>query len=242
MAVLVTGGAGGVGLAVARNLLETGGSPIIADLGEERVRTAAREIGLDESQAIELDVADEQACVAAVANVADRHGRIEGVVCCAAVLVYEDILSLGGASLLRTMEVNVNGSLYVCQAAARSMIDAGAGGSIVLFSTAAAHRANGSPGYSASKAAVEVLMREMAIAWAEHGIRVNAISPGPIETEMSRIAREDPEITAALMAHVPLRRFAQPEEMATVAAFLLGAGASFITGAVVPADGGFLAL
>jgi NAD(P)-dependent dehydrogenase (short-subunit alcohol dehydrogenase family) len=229
-------------MAMARQVMDGGGTPVIADVERERVERAAEELGLDADCATVLDVSDEAACTQVVEQVVERHGAISGVVCCAAVFSYEGILELTGEALERTMRVNVHGSLFPCQAAARAMIAAGGGGSMVLFSTGAAHRANGSPGYSASKAAVEVLTREMALAWAPHGIRVNAVAPGPIDTEMSRVARESPEITAALMAHVPLRRFAQPAEMAAVAGFLLTDAASFMTGAIVPADGGYLAL
>jgi NAD(P)-dependent dehydrogenase (short-subunit alcohol dehydrogenase family) len=227
---------------MAARIAEKGGTPVIADVDESRVRQVADELGLGEGCSIALDVGDAAACDQAIDEVVGRHGRIDGVVCCAAVFSYGGVADLTAEALGQTMRVNVNGSLFPCQAAARRMVASGRGGSMVLFSTGAAHRANGSPAYSASKAAVEVLVREMALAWADQGIRVNAVAPGPVETEMSRVAREDPEITAALMAHVPLRRFAQPEEMAAVADFLLSDGASFMTGTIVPADGGYLAL
>jgi len=238
--ILVTGGGGGIGGAVGRLLAERGDVPVLADVDGERAERAAAAI--EGASAVRLDVADTADCARAVGAVVERHGRIDGVVCCAAIFGYDDTLSITPESLDRVLHVNLHGSLFVAQAAARAMIAAGHGGSVVLFSTAAAQRVIGSPAYSISKGAVETLTRELAVEWAPHGIRVNAVSPGVVDTPMSREAQDTPAIIGALMAHTPAKRIGRPEEIAATVGFLLSDAASFVTAAIVPTDGGFLAV
>jgi NAD(P)-dependent dehydrogenase (short-subunit alcohol dehydrogenase family) len=244
MAILVSGGAGGIGRAVARVLADRGTTPVIADVALESAEQTAAAI--DGASAMGLDVTDPDACDHAVAEVIARHGRIDGVVCCAAVFVSGGALDTTPEALDRTLKVNVHGTLFLCQAAARAMIEAGDGGSLVLFSSGAASRAigspNGSPAYSASKGAVEALTRELALAWAPHRIRVNAVAPGVIDTEMSSIAQDDPQTLQRLMAHTPLGSMGMPEEVAETVAFLLSDAASYVTASVIPTDGGFLSV
>jgi glucose 1-dehydrogenase len=239
-AILVTGGAGGIGTAVGRALAARGDLPVLADIDGERADRLASEI--DGASGLQFDVSDPAACERAVAAVIERHGRIDGVVCCAGIFGYESTLDMTQASLDRVLRVNLHGTFFACQAAARAMIAAGHGGSMVLFSSGAAQRVIGSPAYSISKGAIDTLTRELAVAWAPHGIRVNAIAPGPIDTEMSRAARETPEILEALMAHIPAKRLGRPEEVAAAVAFLLDGAASYLTATIVPTDGGFLAV
>lgn len=238
--VLITGGAGGIGSTVAEQLAARGDTPVCADLdGQAAQQAAARIPGADW---LHLDVSDAAACRGAVEETVRRHGAIDGLVTCAAVFGWPDVDAVTPEDLHTTLAVNVHGTFFTCQAAAAAMRAAGTGGSIVVFSSGAARVALGSPLYSASKAAVEALARDMALAWGTDGIRVNGVSPGVIDTEMSSVARNTPEILEALMAHTPLRRVGLPGEVASTVAFLLSDAASYITGAIVPADGGFLAV
>jgi len=236
--VLITGGTGDLGKAVARRVTAQGDAAVIAgrDLGAAEV--AAAEIGA--AGAVAIEITDAAACERAVADVVSRHGRIDGLACCAATFAFAEALELTAAELEEMLSVNVTGSLLPCQAAARAMIDAGDGGSIVLFSSSAGQRAVGAPAYGASKGAVEALTRELALAWAPHRIRVNAVSPGLIESRMSEPAMSDPEVLGHFMAHTPLGRPGKPEEVAATAAFLLGPESSYVTSTVLPTDGGFL--
>lgn len=240
MATLISGGGGGIGVAIAHALSARGDAVVLADVNLEAAEQAAGAI--DGASAVQLDVSDPDANARAVQHTVERHGRIDGVVCCAAVFAFGGALDLTPEALDRVLKVNVHGSLYTCQAAARAMIEAGHGGSMVLFSSGAATRAVGSPAYSASKGAVESLTRELAVAWAEHDIRVNAVAPGVIDTDMASAAKEDPPTLERLLAHTPQRRLGRPEEVAQTVAFLLSDAASYTTASVVPTDGGFAAV
>jgi NAD(P)-dependent dehydrogenase (short-subunit alcohol dehydrogenase family) len=235
--VLITGGAGGIGRAVAARLTADGTTAVVADLDLTAAEAAATDTGA--AGAVQMDVSVPDDCERAVAEVVERFGDIDGVVCCAGLFKYVTADELDAAHLDLILRVNVQGSFHTCQAVARAILAAGHGGSIVLFSSGASVRAVGAPAYSASKGAIDALTRELSLAWAERGIRVNAIAPGVIVTDMSLEARSDPETIDAFMKHTPLRRTGEPEEVAAAAAFLLGDDASYITAAVLPVDGGF---
>jgi len=187
-----------------------------------------------------MDVGDRADCSRAVELVVERHGRIDGLVCGAAVFQWQPAMEITSADMDRFFRVNVTGSLFAAQVVAEAMIAGRHGGSLVLLSSSAANRAVGALAYGASKGAVEAMTRELALALAPEGIRVNAVSPGVIDSEMSREAIGDPQILDPMMAHTSLGRLGTPDEVAATVEFLLGGSASYITGTVVPTDGGFL--
>jgi NAD(P)-dependent dehydrogenase (short-subunit alcohol dehydrogenase family) len=237
---LITGGAGGIGAALAGQLAAQGDEPVVSDVDLAR----AQDVGaaIDGATALELDVADPDACNRAVQEIVARHGRIDGLACCAGILRDFDVgaVDVSRDGFEHVLRVNLHGSFFVCQAVARAMIAAGHGGSIALVSSGMAQRGMGSPAYSASKGAIESLTRVLAREWADHGIRVNAVAPGMIDTEMSRAARENPEFADWYAAHTTLGRSGRPEELAAALSFLLSDAASYMSGAIVPVDGGFL--
>lgn len=237
---LVTGAGSGIGAAVAAALAGRGDTVVCADLdGEAAQRVAA---GLEGASAQQLDVRDAAATDAAVAEVLVRNGRLDVAVACAGIELTGPAHELDPAVFARVMDVNLHGSFLTATAAARAMIDRGEGGRIVLIGSVNSTVALPSQAaYVASKGGVLLLGRALAVDWAPYGITVNVVGPGITDTPLSAASLGDPERRAWLLAKVPLGRPAAPSEIASVVAFLSSDGASYMTGAYVPVDGGWLA-
>lgn len=246
--VLVTGATSGIGRAVAGAALEAGMKVAIVGRRREALDETLAALGGGREErvaALACDVRDEAAVEAAVAEVTDRLGPAGGLVTCAAV-------DRGG--LLHELEVddfdevlatNLRGSFLFARACLPAMIEAG-GGSIVCVSSplGLVATAGGSGAYSASKAAINALVRSVALDYAQRGIRANALLPGPTETKLMWAnvpEAEVGEMRATINREVPLGRLAEPEEVAHSALWLLSDQASYITGAAIPCDGGVLA-
>jgi len=241
MAVSVVTGAGsGIGAAAAVELAARGDAVVCIDLDREAAEQTASE--LHNAIAVGADVTDEDQVVAAVAAGVQRFGDIDNVITCAGIEFGGDILDLDTSVFRRVLDVNVTGSFLVARAGARVMVERGHGGAIVLIGSIASYMSfPRSAPYSASKGGVLGLGRALAVDLADHGIRVNTVGPGVADTPMSAASLADPEQSARYMARIPLRRPADPAEIARVAVFLTSDAASYVTGAFVPADGGWLA-
>ena len=237
---IVTGAASGIGAATARRLAARGDAVVCADLdGDGAAATAA---GLPEATSFALDVTDEAATDAMVAATLERFGDLHHTVACAGMELHGHSLDFSVEDFRRTVDVNLTGCFLTAQRSARAMRDQGHGGSIVLIGSINSKIALANfAAYVSSKGGVLMLGKGLALDFAEHDIRVNVIGPGVIDTPMSANSIADPVRGAFLMSKTPLGRPGQPEEIAEVAAFLTSEGASFMTGAYVPVDGGWLA-
>lgn len=245
--VLITGGARGIGLATARLALSLGARVAVADIDGERARAAAAALaGPDAGGSpvgLSVDVADEAACEAAVAEVVARLGAIDVLVNSAGIIepsvrtVDQDL-----AVWRRVIDVNLQGTYLMSRAAARAMTAAGRGGAIVnLSSITGLSGFRASNAYGVSKAAVAMLTQTMATDLAGRGIRVNAVAPGFIVTDMTA-GLDDGKVGAErFQRRTPLGRFGQADEVARSIAFLASDWAGYITGAVLPVDGGWCA-
>jgi NAD(P)-dependent dehydrogenase (short-subunit alcohol dehydrogenase family) len=237
---LVTGAGSGIGAAVATALAARGDRVVCADLDGEAAKRVAD--GLEGAAAVRLDVRDAAATDAAVAEVLERHGRLDVAVACAGIELVGPAHELDPSVFARVVDVNLNGSFLTATATARAMIDRGAGGRIVLIGSINSTVAlPAQAAYVASKGGVLMLGRALAVDWAPYGITVNVVGPGITDTPLSAASLGDPERRAWLLAKVPLGRPAAPSEIASVVAFLTSDGASYMTGAYVPVDGGWLA-
>lgn len=244
---IVTGGSRGLGLEMAKALGEAGASVAITARREqwlEPARDALIEQRID-CLAMPCDVSQPDQVDAAVAGVLQRFGRIDVLVNNAGISWGESIVTMPLEKWHEVLDTNVTGCFLMSRAVAGDMIRAGRGGSIVNVASIAA--LVGTPagvldavGYAASKGAIVSLTRDLAVKWASHGIRVNAIAPGFFETRMTTgvLARSRAEIERS----TPMRRIGEPEELRGAALFLAAPASAYMTGQVLVVDGGATAL
>lgn len=234
---IVTGGASGIGAAIAGTFAAKGAAVAILDVQADKAAACAAELGAGHSAA-GCDVTDAESVRASVAGVASRYGRIDILVNSAGIVRLAPAEELSAADWDATMNVNVRGTFLMCQQAGKVMLAAGRGRIVNLASQAATVALDQHAAYCASKAAVLGLTRVLAAEWAGRGVTVNAISPTVVLTELGRLAWSGAK-AEAMLAQIPAGRFAEPEEIAAVALFLGSDDSLMINGADIVVDGGF---
>ena len=245
---IVTGGAGGIGYAIAERFLREGAKLVIADVDVHKGTQAESDLGrLGQVQFVKADVGKALDVHNLIAATIDAYGDIDILVNNAGVVHAADFLDLKEEDFDRVLRINLKGAFLAGQAAARFMVDkveaGGAPGAIVNMSSVNAvfAIANQVP-YSVSKGGVNQLTKVMALALAPYGIRVNAIGPGSIATEMLSAVNADPAARNRILSRTPMGRIGNPSEIASIASFLVSDDASYITGQTIYPDGGRLAL
>lgn len=239
---VITGGGSGIGLATARRLAAEGARVVVADLDQDAGRAAAEEV---DGTFVRTDVADKADVDALFDGVAETHGAVDIAFNNAGISPPDDdsIETTELDAWDRVQLVNLT-SVYLCsRAALRHMVPAGRGSIINTASfVAVLGSATSQISYTASKGGVLAMSRELGVQFARQGIRVNALCPGPVNTPLLKeLFAKDPERAARRLVHVPVGRFAEPEELAAAVAFLASDDASFITGASFLVDGGISA-
>lgn len=239
---LVTGASYGIGAACARALAAEGYDIAATELPARDLAGLGGEIEARGGtfEAIALDLREGAAAERAVQEAVARFGRIDVLVNNAGVPLTRQALDVGYDEFMDVMRINVAGSYFMAQAVARHMIDAGRPGSIVnLASTFATIGVPNVSAYGISKAAIAGMTRHLAVEWVEHGIRVNAVAPGAVETRIRKDAFEkNPAFRETYMNKVPMKRFGEPEEVAEAVLYLADARSSYVTGQVMFIDGG----
>lgn len=241
--VLVTGGARGIGLAIAELLAAHGAAVTIADIDGEGAARAAKSLARTGARvsAATVDISDIAQIDAMVEAAVSAHGPLDVLVNNAAHAKFGFVLDIGEEEWDYTYKISLKGNFFCLQRAARAMVEAGRGGSIVNVSSMTVplgHARN--IAYSSMKGAIEVMTRVAAVELAPHDIRVNAVAPGPIDTELSR-AVLTPQGRAMRLSHLPGGRFGQPHEVAGAVLFLASGLSEWVTGTIVPVDGGYTA-
>ena len=242
--VAVIGAGSGIGEAVARGAAAQGARAVAClDVDEPAARRVADAIEREggRSMAGRVDVADAAAVRSALDAVVSEHGGLDGLVCTPAINVRKPILAYDAEEFERVVRVNLRGTFNVLQAAGRIMT-ARKSGSIVLFSSIRARVTEpGQSVYAMTKAGVVQLARTAATEWAQHGVRVNAVGPGVVETPLTAPIKSHSDWYDAYARKNPMGRWARASEMVGPTLFLISEAASYVTGTVIYADGGWLA-
>jgi NAD(P)-dependent dehydrogenase (short-subunit alcohol dehydrogenase family) len=241
--VVVVGAGGGIGEACALAIGAQGALTRCVDISAEKAAATAAKITAAGGQAESgvLDLVDGDATAAEFDNVARRHGRLDGLVCTPAINVRKPILKYSLEEFDKVVNLNLRGNFAALMAAGKIMT-AQKSGSIVLFSSIRSIVTEpGQSVYSMTKAGILQLAKTAATEWALQGVRVNAIGPGVIETPLTAPIKNNPDWYNAYAMKNPMNRWGQPGEMAGPTVFLLSDAASYVTGTIIYADGGWLA-
>jgi NAD(P)-dependent dehydrogenase (short-subunit alcohol dehydrogenase family) len=248
---LVTGGARGIGFEVGARLAAAGSAVVLADIAGDAVREAADRLRAGGARAtgVVVDVTDEESVAAAFDQAEAALGAVDILVANAGILVLERALDLSVRDYRRVLEVNLTGTFVTCREGGRRMVRAGRGGRIIISSSLFGLRGGvENTAYSSSKFGVVGLAQCLAAELGENGITVNAVCPGQVDTvmirdliaERARLTDSSPEeVEQAMLARIPSRRMARPEEVADAYVWLASDMAGYVTGQSIVVDGGW---
>jgi NAD(P)-dependent dehydrogenase (short-subunit alcohol dehydrogenase family) len=235
---LITGGGTGIGLEIARCMLAAGATVIITGRREAVLHDSAAELG-EGAHFVVNDICDLASLDELVAQVEAAHGPLDILVNNAGINMKKPALEVTDEDFSRIIHTNLNAVFALTRAAARRMVARRKGVILMISSMAAYYGIDRVVAYAASKSAVEGMVKVLASEFSAHGVRINAIAPGFIETEMSRTAmNSDPERRDRAMRRTPMGKFGKPADIGHAAVFLASEGARYITGASLPVDGG----
>lgn len=239
--VVVTGAARGIGLATTKKFLAEGWRVAMLDIDGETQDHAHRELNNpDDALSVHCDVSDPDQVAAAVEETVARFGRIDALVNNAGIAIFKPVMETSFADWSEVLATNLSGPFICTQACVPAMLASGGGGIVNITSISGTKASTLRVAYGTSKAALVHLTKQLAAELGTQGIRVNAVSPGPVDTAMAKKVHT-PDIRADYYDHIPLNRYGTEEELAEAIFFLASDKASYVNGTVLNVDGGFAA-
>jgi NAD(P)-dependent dehydrogenase (short-subunit alcohol dehydrogenase family) len=235
---VVAGGASGIGEKVAEDIVARGGNVVIGDMNTDLGEALSSRLGATLAKFIKLDVSRSLECERAVETARSAFGGVDFLVNCAIAMSAKPLIELSEAEWHKTLDVGLTGTFLMSQAFAARLVGEKKPGAIVhISSIGGQHPYGGSGSYSAAKAGITLLTEQMALEWAQYGIRVNAVAPGTIETPLTTYLN-DPEVRKSRREAVPLGRIGLPADISSGVLYLLSDDASWATATTLTIDGG----
>ncbi len=238
---LVTGGAGGIGIEICKSLLDAGSKVIIADIDSKKSKKLLKKINNKNIEYYKLDSTSEKNIKSLSRFILKKYQRLDVLVNCVGICFNKEAEKVKKKEWDKVINININSMFYVCKEFGKIFIKQKKGTIVNIGSNSGliVDKPQPQASYNASKAAVHQLTKSLACEWSKYNIRVNAIAPGYVATEMTLLGRKKPHWFKYWIEMTPMKRLAEPSEIASVALFLASESSSYCTGSIISVDGGY---